>query len=222
MVPEFPFPQKELWCGHRIFEGVALFRHLRLLFPGMHFDDDHPLTCSPSMAKYEKHKINQSKLVSLPLNILKLTKSCMAWQDTGRGIRHTILLHVLLPQDFVLFRFKREMHYGIRLAKSIVEDIALGFQENCIFNLSVRNRKHRFQDLHSWHICLVGHWNSVFLSFAEGCVLGVLYAHMYTYVCVYAMWEHVEAEKDIGIFLFLTSSCFEAESFTGPETHSFR
>lgn len=85
------------------------------------------------------------------------------------------------------------MHYGIRLAKNIVKDIALGFWENNTFDLSVRNRKHRFQDLHSWHICFTGHWNSVSLSFTEGCVLGVLYAQMYTYV--YAMWEHVETRE---------------------------
>lgn len=77
--PEFPFPQKELFYVHCVFAGVALFSHLRLLFPGMNFEDDHPLTCPPPMAKYEKHKIKQSKLVSLPLNILKLIQSCMAW-----------------------------------------------------------------------------------------------------------------------------------------------
>lgn len=79
ILPEFPFPQKELWYVHRIFAGVALFSHLRLLFPGMNFEDDHPLTCSLSMAKYEKNKIKQSKLVSLPRNTLKRIKSCMVW-----------------------------------------------------------------------------------------------------------------------------------------------
>lgn len=79
MLPEFPFPQKELWYGHHIFAGVSFFSHLRLQFPGMNFDDDHSLTCSSSTAKYEKHKINQSKLVSLPLNILKLIEFWMAW-----------------------------------------------------------------------------------------------------------------------------------------------
>lgn len=79
ILPEFPLPQKELCYVHYIFVGVAFFSHLRLLIPEMNFEDDHPLTCSPSTAKCEKNKIKPSKLVSLSLNTLKLIKPCVAW-----------------------------------------------------------------------------------------------------------------------------------------------